>query len=163
MTDLDNAREAWEISVKRTTTEFEFNQFGGGFVDSAISEVAISRNYIFALKSELARVWREKVGKPVQEDKWTPTHTDNGHECMIIREGKKDDSDHRGRPWDRKHCYLVEYANGIRMFTQKSSVHPIKRTYTVTVELSEDDYRADGGLTITCIDKLRDAARAARG
>ena len=60
MTDLDNAREAWEISVKRTTTEFEFNQFGGGFVDSAISEVAISRNYISTLESDLARVTRER-------------------------------------------------------------------------------------------------------
>lgn len=39
----------------------------------------------------------------------------------------------------------------------------IKRTYTVTVELSEDDYRADGGLTINCIDKLAAVARAARG
>ena len=36
MTDNTQAREAWEISVERTKTEFESNQFGAGFVDAAI-------------------------------------------------------------------------------------------------------------------------------
>lgn len=56
MTDSTQEREAWKISVERTKTEFESNQFGGGFVDAAIFEVATSRNYIFALESDLARV-----------------------------------------------------------------------------------------------------------
>ncbi len=56
MTDSTQAREAWEISVERTKTEFALNQFGGGFVDAAIFEVATSRNYISTLESDLARV-----------------------------------------------------------------------------------------------------------
>lgn len=60
MTDSTQEREAWEISVERTKTEFESSQFGGGFVDAAIFEVATSRNYIFALEPELARVTKER-------------------------------------------------------------------------------------------------------